>query len=43
VLTDDELASVLRAAGLAKVEVERQGAYCRFAGIRPEWRTGSHA
>jgi ubiquinone/menaquinone biosynthesis C-methylase UbiE len=36
VLTDDELASVLRAAGLAKVEVERRGAYCRFAGIRPE-------
>jgi ubiquinone/menaquinone biosynthesis C-methylase UbiE len=36
VMTGDELAEMLRAAGLTDVEVERRGAYCRFSGIRPK-------
>ena len=36
VMTDDELAAMLRAGGLTDVEVERRGAYCRFSGIRPK-------
>jgi len=36
VMTGDELAAMLREAGLEDVQVERRGAYCRFSGIRPK-------